>query len=148
MDGLSTIGTILKMGAQSSSLTEVPDLQDFPDLMGAPDKIETTTMKNTSRTYIPGLKDPGDMAFNFLYSGMGEGSNYATLKAAQDSGATRFFQLVFPDKSGFAWEGRFPFPSLARASARRCSSQLTSRPHRRSKKLTFPAQVKEKGGYE
>ena len=33
MDGLSTIGTILKMGAQSSSLTEVPDLQDFPDLM-------------------------------------------------------------------------------------------------------------------
>lgn len=48
MDGLSTIGTILKMGAQSSSLTEVPDLQDFPDLMGAPDKIETTTMKNTS----------------------------------------------------------------------------------------------------
>ena len=74
--------------------------------MGAPDKIETTTMKNTSRTYIPGLKDPGDMAFNFLYSGMGEGSNYATLKAAQDSGATRFFQLVFPDKSGFAWEGK------------------------------------------
>ena len=29
MDGLSTIGTIFKMGAQSSSLTEVPDLQDL-----------------------------------------------------------------------------------------------------------------------
>lgn len=106
MDGLSTIGTILKMGAQSSSLTEVPDLQDFPDLMGAPDKIETTTMKNTSRTYIPGLKDPGDMAFNFLYSGMGASSNYAILKTAQDSGATQYFQLEFPDKSGFAWQGK------------------------------------------
>lgn len=58
MDGLSTIGTILKMAAQPSSLTEVPDLQVSPGLMGAPDKIETTTMKNTSRTYIPGLKDP------------------------------------------------------------------------------------------
>lgn len=106
MDGLSTIGTILKMGAQSSSLTEVPDLQDFPDLMGAPDKIETTTMKNTSRTYIPGLKDPGDMAFNFLYSGMGASSNYAILKTAQDSGATQYFRLEFPDKSGFAWQGK------------------------------------------
>nr|DAQ88048.1 MAG TPA: tail tube protein [Bacteriophage sp.] len=106
MDGLSTIGTILKMGAQSSSLTEVPDLQDFPDLMGAPDKIETTTMKNTSRTYIPGLKDPGDMAFNFLYSGMGEGTNYAKLKAVQDAKSTPYFQLVFPDGSGFAWQGK------------------------------------------
>ena len=106
MDGLSTIGTILKMGAQSSSLTEVPDLQDFPDLMGAPDKIETTTMKNTSRTYIPGLKDPGDMAFNFLYSGMGESTNYAKLKAVQDAKSTKYFQLVFPDGSSFAWQGK------------------------------------------
>lgn len=106
MDGLSTIGTILKMGAQSSSPTEVPDLQDFPDLMGSPDKIETTTMKNTSRTYIPGLKDPGDMPFNFLYSGMGEGTNYAKLKAVQDAKSTQCFQLVFPDGSGFAWQGQ------------------------------------------
>ena len=106
MDGLSTIGTILKMGAQSSSLTEVPDLQDFPDLMGSPDKIETTTMKNTSRTYIPGLKDPGDMAFNFLYSGMGESTNYAKLKAVQDAKSTQYFQLVFPDGSGFVWQGK------------------------------------------
>ena len=106
MDGLSTIGTILKMGTQSSSLTEVPDLQDFPDLMGAPDKIETTTMKNTSRTYIPGLKDPGDMPFNFLYSGMGEGSNYAKLKTAQDAKSAQYFQLIFPDSSGFAWQGK------------------------------------------
>ena len=106
MDGLSTIGTILKMGAQSSSLTEVPDLQDFPDLMGSPDKIETTTMKNTSRTYIPGLKDPGDMAFNFLYSGMGESTNYAKLKAVQDAKSTQYFQLVFLDGSGFVWQGK------------------------------------------
>lgn len=106
MNGLSTIGTILKMGTSASALTEVPDLQDFPDLMGSPDKIETTTMKNTSRTYIPGLKDPGDMAFNFLYSGMGENSNYAKLKAAQDAKTTQYFQLVFPDGSGFAWQGK------------------------------------------
>lgn len=106
MAGLSTIGTIFKMGETSESLTEVPDLQDFPDLMGTPNKIETTTMKSTSRTYVPGLKDPGDMAFNFLYSGMEEGTNYATLKSAQDAKSTKYFQLVFPDGSGFAWQGQ------------------------------------------
>lgn len=46
------------------------------------------------------------MAFNFLYSGMGASSNYAILKTAQDSGATQYFQLEFPDKSGFAWQGK------------------------------------------
>ena len=92
MDGLSTIGTILKMGAQSSSLTEVLDLQDFPDLMGAPDKIETTTMKNTSRTYIPGLKDPGDMAFNFFV--FRHGGEFELRRPEDRTGFRRY--TVFP----------------------------------------------------
>lgn len=103
--GTTTVGTILKMGATSAALTEVADLIDFSDMLGSSDKIETTTMKDKARTYKKGLKDPGNMTFTFLYSGMATGTNYATLKAAETSGDVMFFSLVFPDASGYTWSG-------------------------------------------
>lgn len=99
----STIGAIFKMGDAPSTLTEVPGMLDFPDMLGSPDKIEVTTMKDTQRKYTKGLLDPGDMAFTFGYEGMGTGTNWATLKAAGNTEKT--YQLVFPDGSGFQWTG-------------------------------------------
>lgn len=105
-DGLSSIGTVFKMGATTAAMTEVEDLQDFPDMMGTPDTIETTTMKDTQRRYLPGLKDPGDMAFTFLFSGMATGTNWAKLQTAQSAGTTQYFSIVFPGGSGFTWQGK------------------------------------------
>lgn len=104
-DGITSVGTIFKMGTTAGALTEVVDLLDFPDLMGSADKIETTTMKDTQRRYRPGLKDPGDMVFNFLYSGMGTGTNWDALKTAEAAGTVYYFAVVFPGGSGFTWSG-------------------------------------------
>jgi len=104
-EGTTSVGTILKMGAAAGTLTEVPDLLDFPDMMGSVDKIETTTMKDIQRRYKPGLKDPGDMKFTFLYSGMGTGTNWADLSAAESAGTVKYFALIFPDGSSFTWSG-------------------------------------------
>lgn len=103
--GTTSVGTILKMGATAGTLTEVPDLLDFPDMMGPPDKIEVTTIKDTQRKYKPGLKDPGDMKFTFLFSDMKTGSNWADLAAAETAGTVKYFALVFPDGSSFTWQG-------------------------------------------
>lgn len=100
----TSIGVVLKMGTTAQSATEVPGLLDFPDMLGETDKIEVTTMKDTQRKYKPGLSDPGDMAFTFGYEGMGVGTNWATLKGAK--GEDKTFVLLFPDGSGFTWNGQ------------------------------------------
>lgn len=99
----STIGTTFKMGDAPSTLTEVPGMIDFPDMLGSPDKIQVTTQKDKQHKYIEGLLDPGDMAFTFGYEGMDAGTNWATLKTAGNTEKT--YQLVFPDGSGFQWTG-------------------------------------------
>ncbi len=94
----STIETVLKVGDE-----EINGLLDFPDMLGESDKIEVTTMKDKQRKYIPGLQDPGDMEFTFLYEGMGTGTNWAKLKTVKNTETP--YSLVFPDGSGFSWKG-------------------------------------------
>lgn len=100
MDGLTSIGVVLYQGGK-----RLVDLQSFPDLMGDTDKIETTTLEDRSRRYLPGLKDPGDMEFEFLYSGQGAGTNWKELRDAETAGVAVAYELVFPDKSAFTWSG-------------------------------------------
>lgn len=100
---LSTIGNSLKMGTEA-----IPGMIDFPDMMGAPDKIEVTTQEDRQRKYVPGLADPGDMAFTFGYEGNGPATNYGKFKAA--AGKEQEFSLLFPDGSGYQWSG---VPSLS-----------------------------------
>jgi len=103
---LSTIGITFKMGDTASALAEVEDLVNYPDMLGTPEQIDVSNTKVTSRRYIPGIKDPGEMPFEFLFSGMKSGTNYHKLKAAQDAKTSKFFSLTFPDGSGFSWQGR------------------------------------------
>lgn len=107
MNGTTSIGVKLYQSGK-----RVLDCQSFPDLMGDTDKIETTCLEDTSRRYLPGLKDPGDMEFEFLYSGQGEGTNWKMLRDAEIAGTAVEYELVFPDKSSFKWSG---IPSVGMA---------------------------------
>lgn len=102
-DYQSTIQTVLKLNNDA-----LDGLLDFPDMLGEADKIEVTTMSDTQRKYIPGLKDPGDPEFTFLYAGNGTGTTWAKIKACESTGAS--FSLIFPDGSGFSFSGK---PSLS-----------------------------------
>lgn len=127
MDGLSTIGTILKMGAQSSSLTEVPDLQDFPDLMGAPDKIETTDHEK----YVPHLysRPEGSRRYGVQLFVFRHGGEFELRHPEDRTGFRRYtvFPAGVPGQPGFAWQGKVTLSVPARASVKRCSSRRISR---------------------
>lgn len=43
------------------------DIKDFPDLGGAPELLETTTLSDSSRTYIQGIKDQQALEFTANY---------------------------------------------------------------------------------
>jgi hypothetical protein len=52
---------------ETPSWTDVCDIKDFPDLGGAPDMLDMTTLADPSRTYIAGIKDQQALEFTANY---------------------------------------------------------------------------------
>ena len=61
---ITTLGT----GSTEPTWTKLVDIKDFPDLYPAPEALETTTLSNKSRTYIPGIQDGDAMTFTANYT--------------------------------------------------------------------------------
>ena len=105
MSRLTSMGTKLSMKSGSATAyTEVPDVKGYPSFMGAPERVETTCISDTQKTYGAGQKDPGDMDFTLAYSGTATGTNWAMLRAIELGGASASFKVEFPDDSGFTWD--------------------------------------------
>lgn len=96
---ISTHLCTLKWGATSSAVAKVIDIKDFPDLMGEPNMLETTTLSDGAQTYIPGIKSMDSMAFTFNYTK----EAFAAVK--KDEGKPMFYELSFSDGSKFTWQG-------------------------------------------
>ncbi len=84
-----------------SSYAEVPNLQSIPSLGGENEKVDVTTLADSSRQYINGIKDYGDLDFSFLYDNSGATSNYRVLRAAEESGETKAVKVELPDTTVF-----------------------------------------------
>lgn len=55
---INTYKTYL-MHKVSSSWEKLIDIKDFPDLGSAPENLETTSLSDSMKTYIPGIQDAG-----------------------------------------------------------------------------------------
>lgn len=97
---ISTQGIQLKWGAASASLTKKVDIKDFPDLIGDPNLLETTTLADAAQTYIPGIKSTDMLQFTINY----DKDIYTSCKA--DEGKALYYSLEFADGSKFEWEGQ------------------------------------------
>lgn len=82
---ISTYGVYLMKGTGTGTLTysKLVDIKGYPDIEGAPEMLDTTTLSDPMRTYINGIKDPaggGGLQFpaNYTYA------DYQTLKALED----------------------------------------------------------------
>ena len=66
-------------GTGTGTLTwaKLVDIKDFPDLGGAPEQIETTTLSDFGRTYIPGIENTEQKTLTCNYTA----ADYATLDA-------------------------------------------------------------------
>lgn len=86
--------------------TKVENLQEFPNLGGAAEQVETTTLADGNRTYINGIKDFGTLEFVFLYDNSATTSNYRVLRAAEADGQTHAIKVKFPDTTEFSFSGQ------------------------------------------
>lgn len=80
-------------------------LMEVPELGGEPEQVEVTTLQDGTRKYIPGIKDPGDLEFNFLYDNETSGSNFRIAQGLAEAGDPVDFKVVFPDGTEWAFSG-------------------------------------------
>lgn len=105
----STYKTFLMYKASNSAeYSKLIDVTEVPDLGSAPEMLETTSLSDRMKTYIPGLQDTGNLAFVANY----DPTDYATLDALSEEkdfavwlGGTESGGSVTPTGS----EGKFEF---------------------------------------
>lgn len=100
---------IFLMQKNTSAWEKVVDIKEFPDLGGAPEMLETTTLSDKMQTYIPGIQSIDALEFTSNYTL----ADYKKLKAleGQDKeyavwfGGTEAGDTVTPTGS----DGKFKF---------------------------------------
>ena len=102
---------IFLMQKNTSTWEKLIDIKEFPDLGGAPEMLETTTLSDKMQTYIPGIQSLDALEFTANYTK----ADYTTLKALEGEeneyavwfGGTESSGVVTPDGSNgkFAFKG-------------------------------------------
>ena len=73
---------LMKKAARPADTWEkLIDIKDFPDLGGAPEMLETTTLSDKMQTYIPGIQSLDALEFTANYTK----TDFETLKALEGS---------------------------------------------------------------
>ena len=100
---ISTYGIQLMKGTGSgTSITysKLVDIKDFPDLGGAPEMLETTTLSDSMQTYIPGIQSLDGLEFSANYTK----EDFTTLKALE--GEESDYAVYFGENGE---DGKFTF---------------------------------------
>lgn len=59
---------IFLMKKETSNYTKLIDIKDYPDLGGAPEMLDTTTLSDRATTSIPGIQQMDALAFTANYT--------------------------------------------------------------------------------
>ena len=97
---INTFGVSLKWGVTADAVAKVVDIKDFPDMIGDPEMLETTTLSDAQVTNIPGIKGSDTLTFTCNYTK----ADFTAVNA--DAETPLFYTLEFSDGSKFAWQGQ------------------------------------------
>ena len=86
--------------------TQIHNLQESPDIGGAANQVDVTTLENESYVYINGLRENAEMTFVFLYDNSGTTSNYRIAHGLETAGDRVFWQVELPDGTKFQFTGQ------------------------------------------
>lgn len=96
--GMAATGTKFGYKANGgSSYTDIPDLLEVPEIGGDPEKIDTTSLSDTVKKSVPGVKDLGDLTFKFIY-------DTEIFKTVNGLNGKHSFQITFPDKMAVTFD--------------------------------------------
>ena len=96
----STYGIYLMHKESGSTYSKLIDIKDFPDLGGAPEMLETTTLSNSMQTYIEGIQGADALEFTANY----DKADYTKLVALK--GKNEEYAVYFGEEGT---DGKFEF---------------------------------------
>lgn len=65
---ITYLSFLMTKGASESAFSKVCDIKDYPDLLAQKENVETTTLSDGARTYIPGIQNvDGSLDFTANY---------------------------------------------------------------------------------
>lgn len=102
----STIGTRIFIAEGSTvgalSFKELTSITEVGELGGDAEDIDVTTLKQTERSYVPGVKDFPSVDVTLLMEDKetGNADNYSTLRKAELAGTLHCVDVLFPNKRG------------------------------------------------
>ena len=97
---MNTFGITLKWGASAEAASKVVDIKDFPDMVGAPEMLETTTLSDSQVTHIMGVTSSDMLTFTCNYTS----ADFSAVN--EDAGTPLYYVLEFSDGSKFSWQGQ------------------------------------------
>ena len=86
---INTYGIQLMHKGTGSTYTKLVDIKDFPDLGGAPEMLETTTLSDSMQTYIEGIQSSDALEFTANYT-KEDYTKLVALKGKNESFAVHF----------------------------------------------------------
>lgn len=99
---ISTIGAKLKYDA-SGTFTEITGVISIPSLGGKKDKIDVTTLGDSVKKTIFGIRDLGDLQFKFIYDNSSATANYRVLTGFETAGTAKTFNVELTDGTKLAF---------------------------------------------
>lgn len=99
---VSTIGTVLKAGADKTSLTQLCKIKSYPDLGGTPEPLESTDLEDETQTFVDGVQSLDAMEFTANYT------KEAYDAVVESAGTEQKYQLEFGPVGVdgiFSWTG-------------------------------------------
>lgn len=97
---ISSYNVTLAWGTSAETVAKVIDIKDFPDMIGEPEMLETTTLSDAQVTNIPGIRGSDALTFTYNYT------KEAFTAVEADAGKPLYYALTFSDGSKFTWEGQ------------------------------------------
>ena len=98
---ISTFGIqLMHKSGTGSTYTKLVDIKDFPDLGGAPEMLETTTLSDSMQTYIEGIQSSDALEFTANYTK----EDYASLNELK--GKKESYAVFFGEEGA---NGKFEF---------------------------------------
>lgn len=105
MAGILSKGITLSY-KKGQDYVEITNLQEVPELGGAAERVDVTTLADANYKYINGIKDFGELAFKFLYDNSGAESNYRVLRGLEEAEEMVEWKVAFPDETAFTFSGQ------------------------------------------
>jgi len=103
MSAISTQGVTLKWGSTQGGESKVIDIKDFPDMGGAPEMLETTTLSDAAQTFILGIQTMSALEFTANYTK----ADFELVE--DDAGQDMYYVLEFGsggNEGTFKWQGQ------------------------------------------